>query len=665
LVQKGVTATCAEADRNRYGALSGDSNMPDFRLAVGTSSENPFVAAVLRAGGPAYEAALEDQLRRQSWARVLVPAARPLKDVWRPGADLRDPRALPVIIVAGRDEASRAAGVDALAAEVASGRVVVEQSAALVPQPEQVPEWTAALLNRGTPGFAVDCGGALHVSLLRACSGWPSGVWIDPPRRFAPDGSAFELEHWSHAFENALLIGRGDWRQAGCVQEALEYNRPLRLTVTGPHPGTLPTTARLLGLRSLDDDRPGPRGSAVLAALKPAGNALAAGDPPQGAGTAGAGTGEMEVSVRFYEAHGSPVAAQLESRFPIVGAWHANLLEEPGEALALVGTSGDLPGAVTVPVEAGELVTVRLRLATESAPAGASKPAPPPWAEVAQPVFSRYWLHNKGPAPIGNQALAVHVLPTALVLRAGETARLSAQVASGSAHATQSGQLQLVGPEGWHVEPPGRLFSLAAGAFVRLPASVEVPEHCRPGRYFLAVRVAGPAGQAQEDIVTIDVVPALAEGEHAEGRPAWDARALLTKAVPFNHPADQVWAELEAVVESLELQLGPAEAGTIGLLMANCTKGELRGEVQLVSPVETWPYVGPWAQPFRLGPGERGRVAASVHGPGTGWLASWALFKVTYFGRMWYSPSVALRLGAEPAPGRSAAPLRNDRAHAK
>jgi hypothetical protein len=37
-----------------------------------------------------------------------------------------------------------------------------------------------------------------------------------------------------------------------------------------------------------------------------------------------------------------------------------------------------------------------------------------------------------------------------------------------------------------------------------------------------------------------------------------------------------------------------------------------------------------------------------VRSPEQGWLDSWALFKVTYFGRLWYSPAVALRLGTRP-----------------
>src|SRR5204862_4900530 len=39
--------------------------------------------------------------------------------------------------------------------------------------------------------------------------------------------------------------------------------------------------------------------------------------------------------------------------------------------------------------------------------------APP---EPAQPVFSRYWLHGKGPAPAGNLPVAVHLSPGRVAL---------------------------------------------------------------------------------------------------------------------------------------------------------------------------------------------------------------------------------------------------------
>ena len=185
--------------------------------------------------GAAYKTELDEQLARQGWAacssrrRIRWPSA---------GSQMLTcaiPGRLPVLVVAASDEAKTASAVAALVTEIVTGRIGVAQPASLVPQHEDVPGWTAAIINRGTPGFAVDSSGSLYVSLLRACTGWPSGVWIDPPRRSAPDGSAFELEHWSHVFDHALVVGPGDWRQAGCVQEAQAYNRPLIGTVADPH----------------------------------------------------------------------------------------------------------------------------------------------------------------------------------------------------------------------------------------------------------------------------------------------------------------------------------------------------------------------------------------------------------------------------------------------
>ena len=86
LIQKGVTATCTEADRNRYGALLGDSNLPDFRVAVGGPRENPFVAAILQAAGAAYSEALEDQLDRQGWARCPGPGGTAIERRMAPGS---------------------------------------------------------------------------------------------------------------------------------------------------------------------------------------------------------------------------------------------------------------------------------------------------------------------------------------------------------------------------------------------------------------------------------------------------------------------------------------------------------------------------------------------------------------------------------------------------
>ncbi|HTW09967.1 MAG TPA: NEW3 domain-containing protein, partial [Acidimicrobiales bacterium] len=654
LLQKGVTATCSEAQRNRYGALLGDSNLPDFRVAVGSAETNPFVAAVLQAAGPRYAAELERQLAEEGVACLLVPPEMPLAQVWRPNADLRGPRQLPVLVVAGSDSGSGGAApyaraVAQLTGAIRTGRVRVVQPAALVPSPEKVPSFSAAIVNRGTPGFAVDSAGAMYVSLLRACTGWPSGVWIDPPRRTAPDGSAFELEHWSHVFEHALVLRPGDWRQGHFVEEAQSFNRPLVGSLEAPHPGALPARARLFGLQSQP-------ASVVLGALKPAGHPLASGDLPEaadrrdkgdghvpvgadwpvagsavlasGAGDGGEARGGAEITLRCYESCGSPARAEIVSWWPLRQGRRANLVEEPAEELALA-SPGDDGGRFVLELAAGELATLRIGLSSAVPAAGAAAaaatttagatpvytaepapgagpgprpaPRPAPQAEPAQPVFSRYWLHNKGAAPVGNQAVSVHMLVTSLALRAGDRVQVTAQVASGAARGTRTGTLELIGPSGWEIAPRSRPFSLAPGAFVHVPVTITAPIDARPGRRFLAARIADDQGQAQEDIVTIDLVPHLlgVEGDGlglgargpgtavsvseelvAPGPTEREYRAGALGALalprPFGHPSGQMAAELEASINTLSLDLGAGERGVIVLRLANRAADELR-----------------------------------------------------------------------------------------
>ncbi len=670
LVRKGVTSTCSEAQANRYGGLRGDSNLPDFRVAVGTPEDNPFVAAVLDAAGPQWSQALGEQLGSQGHALLLVPSERPLDQVWVPNADLRGPRDIPVLVVAGTGPDAMASAAGALCEAIATGRVQVRQPQSLGLPPAQVPEWSVALLNRGTPSFAVDAGGALHVSLLRACTGWPSGIWIDPPRRSAPDGSAFELEHWSHVFEHALVMGQGDWRRLDFVGQAQDYNRPLRAVVEKPHPGALPAEARLLELRvgasqagtRGEGDAAGDRavageraaagedggaaaaGRPVLACLKPAGNALASGDDPAPAAAAGA-----EVSIRLYEAVGSPVPLELRSAFAMSDARQCSLDEVPGRNLALAGSGADRSLALTL--SAGQIATVQAHLAQLP---GAHRPASASAAlarrlheldvEPAQPVFSRYWLHNKGPAPMGNQAVAVHVLQQSVAVRAGEEGRFSMQVASGSSRDVRAGRVEVIGPPEWEFDPPSRLFSLAARAFVTVEVRFRAPYDTRPGRRFVAARVLDGSGQAQEDVVTVDVLPHLAEAASGE-------HPLLGAPPAFAHPSGEFANEVEASLATTQLSLGPGERGTLCLVLANHTHGDIRGEVQLLSPVETWPWTGPASQAFQVGPQAETTVTATVQAPPAEALTSWALFKVTYYGRLWYSPAVALHLGEQGATG--------------
>ncbi len=530
LAAKGVTASCTDASANRYGGLFGDSNLPDVRVSLGGPEENELTASVLESAGPAFRAELERQLKERGTARLWVPAARAFRDVWVPNADVRGPRDLPVLVVVGSDPAALEGEVRALANDVRDGRLVVAQPSALTADnpdgtdgaAHRPVDWaadsTVAILNRGTPGFLVDTNAALYVSLLRSCTGWPSGVWIDPPRRTAPDGSNFELEHWDHVYEHALVAGNGDWRDNGCAWEAQQLNTPMVALVEEPHSGDLPTTGSLLELQSQDR-------RVMLTVVKRVGNPLARGETGDGGqvemeaeDTEGNGgpSGTLELTVRLYESAGRSVTSTLKGGlfWRIERAWAANLLEEAAEELDYTD------GRLTLEFEPAQTRTVRLLLRRVATPS-VSRPgavAGAPARELAQPTFSRYWLHNKGPAPIGNQLLAVHLGPTSVHVRSGgEPASFMATVASGAVEEKLAGNLEIVAPPGWAAEPPSRLFNLVPGAWTSLSFRLSPSPDAKPGRFFVGARITDDAGQSQEDVATVDLLPVDALGPTGTG----------------------------------------------------------------------------------------------------------------------------------------------------
>ena len=228
LAGQGVTATTSVGPGSRYGKLAVDSNLPDVRIAFGGPDDNPFTAQVLEHADEQYRIEVDKQLAGSGTARVWVPAERPLTEVWQPSADLSGTRDLPVLIVVG------AAEIAALVDDLADAVVEVAQSADAVTTGEPaLDDYTVALLNTGLPSFNVDTDGTLTTAVLRSCTGWPSGVWIDPPRRTAPDGSNFQQQHWTHHYDYAVIAGAGDWRANDLVRAGHELNHPLR---TSQHP---------------------------------------------------------------------------------------------------------------------------------------------------------------------------------------------------------------------------------------------------------------------------------------------------------------------------------------------------------------------------------------------------------------------------------------------
>jgi hypothetical protein len=642
LVRQGVTSTLSKHEGHRYGILHIDSNLPDVRLAVGGPKENQFVAAVLAAAPSGYRTELDRQLKAQGWARLWIPEDRAAAGEAHAEAipDLRGPRDLPVLVVAGRDAARTITAIEALSADLDDGVIGVGQPAALDGETGRAEDYTLAVMNRGIPGFSVEADGNMYLSLLRSCSGWPSGVWIDPPRRSTPDGANFQFQHWSHAFEYAIAATPGDWRAGGLVRSGHDYNNPLVAVALDAHRGQLPATSSLLQV-----DPP----SVVLTALKPAGNP-------------GANMTTMEVdpaagiAMRLYESSGRPTKATIRGPWPLGSGRSTNVLEEGGKLLK--GANG----AIDVKLEPYEIATVGATVDIKAAVRGSargSKPDLAPRAEPARPVFADYWLHNKGAAPVGYQAVSVGIRPS--ILSGDGPFSLPVVVASERTDGPAAGTVRMVVPPGWRASPAERIYRLAPGAHLAFNVSVRPAAGAKPGRYFVAARIVDEADQAHEDVVTIDhrtgTDGTARKSDPAERTPAltWAVeRALATGGIGPKPGTSAVegarhdpGGELEVTLQAEPVRVAQGERGQVRASIRNRAASEIRGEAQILSPHETWTAITPWTQGFVVPPGGETVVTFAVEPPPDGMPGGyWALVKVMYFGRLLYTESIPVQIEA-------------------
>ena len=633
LAAQGVTATCSVPDGPRYGYDELDSNLPDFRICLGGPQDNGVTAQVLALAGPQAAEALDRQLAGSGAARLWVQAARSRRDAFAAGTDVRGALDLPVLIIAADD---LAAETRRLTADLSDA--VIEASGAPSAgdgaggPATALAGHTVALLNRGTPSGLVTPDGQLTMALMRSCSAWPCGVWIEGEKRACPDGSSFAWQHWSHTFEYALAAGSGDWRTAGFAAAGHDYNHDLLTAATGVHEGTLPVSTRLVTVEPA---------SALLSALKPFGNPLnPAGSPDRSDG----------ITARLRDIGGAgPVAARLDLFAGLNEATLTSLCEEGrGDPLTLSadGAQVEVPaaGTITLVISPGQNGPVgvfpgeqrRLRREVQ-ATAGRLAELPEPEAglpEPTQPVHARYWLHGKGPAPAGNMPVAVHLSPAELRLDDGAPAELRLTVACGPSPA--EGAVTLVAPAGIALTPAGQLaYQLPPFGYQEWNVAVTAAPGCGAGRRFATARITDAAGQLIEDSVLVSI-----------GQPP---------AIRLDLPLDRVANMSQAIDDALAgeadislvaeaIALAPGESGALEVQIRNQAASAVHGEAQLISPFGSWLRVRPWTTDFAVEAGATGTVRFEVAvppaaRPGEHW---WAIVKVMYFGRIRYSRAAAV-----------------------
>jgi alpha-mannosidase len=445
------------------------------------------------------------------------------------------------------------------------------------------------------PGFAVESDGTLHTSLMRSCTGWPSGTWIDPPRRTAPDGSNFQLQHWTHTFEYALVSGDGDWREAGVPAHSAEFSRPLLpVAEKTSAAGGLPHWGSLLEIE--------PAGKVQLGALKAAGNPIASGSSQTVHPSDG-------VAIRLVETSGTTTDVIVRSGLRRVSAAaRVDLLEQPrvqhlaSDGLALHGY---------------EIATVLTRLNMPQV-LEADHTLLAPDAEAAQPLYARYWLHNRGPAALGGLPAIAYLHPQHIDAEPNSQVQLRLTASSDCSDAMLHGKVRLLCPDGWTAEPGELSFVLPPGEHLETDVSLTPPSAAEPGLY-----------------------PVRAElgltGSHLP--PAWRQVVEDVCVVSIGAPTEDSLLRLVSEPEPVDVKAG--ETARLAVTVGTDAHADLAVEAHLISPWGTWEWMGPAAVGVELA--ARGTVEVAFDVAPPVWVQPgewWALIRVGGAGQLLYSSAV-------------------------
>ena len=227
-----------------------------------------------------------------------------------------------------------------------------------------------------------------------------------------------------------------------------------------------------------------------------------------------------------------------------------------------------------------------------------------PDAEAAQPLYARYWLHNRGPAPLGGLPAVAHLHPPRVI---GEPDSRCAA----AAHRIQRLQRCRVGtagcgvvcPEGWAASPAELPFVLPPGE--HLETDLE-PSTAACGNTRRPVSGAGRARRHRQRR-RLDARRVAADGRGRLRRVGRRAERRRRRAAGLIHGAGGRRCHRRRI-------------GAPRIINGTDARTDLAVEAHLISPWGTWEWIGPAAAGATVpAEGERGarirRIASGVGKP--------------------------------------------------
>ena len=252
-------------------------------------------------------------------------------------------------------------------------------------------------------------------------------------------------------------------------------------------------------------------------------------------------------------------------------------------------------------------------------------------------MATRYWLHNAGTAPLGNLPVAVHVTPTRLVTDG--PFELAVTVAGDLVDDVRAGLVSLDLPAGWTARPAALPYELAPGGWTEHSVTV-TPAESDAGRFVVAARISD-AGQQFVDHCLVTLHP---DPDAPADR--WQDRPPEGSSVQAGRVGMRL--ELPASTVSDGVTVAAGGEATVGAVLANPLRSDLRVQVWAISPYGTWDAIGPRVQGVDVPAGGEAPVAVRIAPPPDATPGhSWLLLKAAAAGEILYSEAV--RIVVEPA----------------
>lgn len=572
LAQRGVTATPAYPDVQR----DYDIQYRRFSFSAGVTGKNSYNKKLLAGLDRASRQTINRQLKDRGYAYAFV-YDKDLKEAWFD---------YPVLMIIGKDEARTRKAVDEITGQLdATGHIVMPAEAWMADGNNPVEPYGLAIINRGNLPVSTEPDGSMVLALMHTIP------WQTPLLKWTHDFP----ERKTHVFDYAVLPHAGNWQDAGVVRAGYDFNNPLIALQMKQHRGVLPAGHSFL---STGNSR------CVVSAIKPvtAGNEAFTGTEETSAARG--------IIVRVYDPEGRPKKIRLNADLKIAGVQNVNLMERKGKDIAF-GTDGF---EFSISPYSIETFLIRAKTATGIAGSGFD-------AEPDHPVYTRFWEHNKGAAPLGYAPVNVRILPSPGLN--AETSRKNIRqiriaVTNDLTDSSVSGLVRVETPPGLRAVPAGFAYEVSANSERFYPVAVILEGQVSPG--FIRAFIE------HDGIELFDALEFRLPGKqfgHAENPDRDEMRIRWT----VSRDQDRV------VVNLSNPFLQPVD-----------------GEVAMIGPVETWgdctentfglSRVTPWKKAFHILAGGKKTLYFDIQSlPGRADSALWLAAKLSYFGYLDYKPA--------------------------